>query len=331
MHIWKEKVADKLSQLLADSSPSSPPHFDEKSPIAPPEAEVGSVLEIKPSSREETRGYRKSFSYLSSFLPRSSSDGYKSIKRHMDFRGIRSLPYLWKSNSFSGKEKQMDSNAEKEPGCRNKEVLECVKEDEISHDFQRSTFDVDDHTEFTASPTSYIMDESSFISLDLYEFLYSSLPNIVKGRQWILLYSTLRHGISLRTLLRKSVDLPGPCLLIVGDMQGAVFGGLLEGPLMPTAKRKYQGTNETFVFTTIYGQPRIFRPTGVNRYYYMCLNDLLAFGGGGNFALRVDEDLLHGTSGPCDTFGNECLAHSPEFELKNVELWGFTHSSQYLI
>lgn len=27
---------------------------------------------------------------------------------------------------------------------------------------------------------------------------------------------------------------------IAGDRQGAVFGGLLEGPLKPTAKRKYQ-------------------------------------------------------------------------------------------
>lgn len=141
--------------------------------------------------------------------------------------------------------------------------------------------------------------------------------------------STLKHGISLRTLLRRSVSLPGPCLLIVGDMQGAVFGGLLESPLNPTAKRKYQGTNHTFVFTTIYGEPRLFRATGANRYYYLCLNDALAFGGGGNFALCLDEDLLRGTSGPCETFGNLCLAHNPEFELKNVELWGFTHSSRY--
>ncbi|KAG5127773.1 hypothetical protein JHK82_028608 [Glycine max] len=52
----------------------------------------------------------------------------------------------------------------------------------------------------------------------------------------------------------------------------------------------------------------------------MCLNDLLALGGGGNYALCLEEDLLSGTSGPSDTFGNKCLAHSPEFELKNVEL-----------
>lgn len=27
---------------------------------------------------------------------------------------------------------------------------------------------------------------------------------------------------------------------ITGDMQGAIFGGMFEGPLRPTAKRKYQ-------------------------------------------------------------------------------------------
>jgi hypothetical protein len=31
--------------------------------------------------------------------------------------------------------------------------------------------------------------------------------------------------------------------------------------------------------------------TGANRYYYLCMNDALAFGGGGHFALHVDEDL----------------------------------------
>ncbi|CAH8386950.1 unnamed protein product [Eruca vesicaria subsp. sativa] len=175
-----------------------------------------------------------------------------------------------------------------------------------------------------------ITESSAFISANLFEFLHACLPNIVRGCKWILLYSTLKHGISLRTLLRRSADLPGPCLLVAGDKQGAVFGAMLECPLRTTPKRKYQGTNQTFMFTTIYGQPRIFRPTGANRYYYMCMNELLAFGGGGSFALCLDEDLLKATSGPSETFGNECLASSTEFELKNVELWGFAHASQYL-
>ena len=41
------------------------------------------------------------------------------------------------------------------------------------------------------TPTKHLpnlMDESAFISPDLYEFLFSSIPNIVKGCQWVLLY-----------------------------------------------------------------------------------------------------------------------------------------------
>lgn len=178
--------------------------------------------------------------------------------------------------------------------------------------------------------TELITESSAFISADLCEFLHACLPNIVRGCKWVLVYSTLKHGISLRTLLRRSAELPGPCLLVAGDKQGAVFGALVECPLTTTPKRKYQGTSQTFLFTTIYGQPRIFRPTGANRYYYMCMNEFLAFGGGGSFALCLDEDLLKATSGPSETFGNECLASSTEFELKNVELWGFAHASQYL-
>ncbi|KAH9315311.1 hypothetical protein KI387_023938, partial [Taxus chinensis] len=56
-----------------------------------------------------------------------------------------------------------------------------------------------------------------------------------------------------------------------------------------------------------------------NRYFILCMDNLLAFGGGDNFALCMDGDLLNGTSGPCDTFGNSCLAHSPEISFRNVE------------
>ncbi|XLU44919.1 hypothetical protein S245_039733, partial [Arachis hypogaea] len=45
--------------------------------------------------------------------------------------------------------------------------------------------------------------------------------------------------------------------------------------------------------------------------------------GHGHYSLAtskmLDVLLLTGTSGTCDTFGNKYLAHSPEFELKDVE------------
>ncbi|KAJ6682618.1 NUCLEOLAR PROTEIN 7/ESTROGEN RECEPTOR COACTIVATOR-RELATED [Salix koriyanagi] len=120
--------------------------------------------------------------------------------------------------------------------------------------------------------------------------LYDSLPALVQGRKWLLLYSTWRHGISLSTLYRRSMLWPGPCLLAVGDRKGAVFGGLVEAPLRPTTK-KYQGSNSTFVFTNTPGYPVIFHPTGANRYFTLCSTAFLAIGGGGHFALYLDSDL----------------------------------------
>ncbi|CAN6486112.1 unnamed protein product [Victoria cruziana] len=335
MYHWKEKVADKLSRILADS-PSPSGRLAKETPGISSEAQ-GSPFSAK-SSHDPTTPSLSSF--LLSLLPspRSSSNKvYKTPEHHKGttslFRSLSSRRWRSKNIAYEEVATDCDTNFLDESGENGR--WESPKGNGHSNDHQRRSnisprTDETSTSENIAKSLPNLMDESSFISPDLYEFLHSSVPNIVKGCQWFLLYSTLKHGISLRTLLRNSADLSGPCLLVVGDMQGAVFGGLLNCPLNPTAKRKYQGTNQTFVFTTIYGEPRLFRATGANRYYYMCLDDQLALGGGGSFALCLDGDLLHGTSGPCETFGNKCLAHKEEFELKNVELWGFTHSSRYL-
>ncbi|KAL8047160.1 hypothetical protein ABFX02_08G221200 [Erythranthe guttata] len=160
-------------------------------------------------------------------------------------------------------------------------------------------------------------------------FLYAALPVVVQGRKWVLLYSTWRHGISLSTLYRRSLIWPGLSLLVVGDRNGAVFGGLVEAPLRPTNKRRYQGTNDSFVFTDTSSQPQLFRPTGVNRYYTLCSTEYLAMGGGSHFALYLDGDLLSGSSSSSETYDNPCLAHSEDFEVKEVELWGFVYGSKY--
>ncbi|KAG6773543.1 hypothetical protein POTOM_020828 [Populus tomentosa] len=223
---------------------------------------------------------------------------------------------------------------------------------------------------------SDISEPSLLLSEKARSTLYVSLPALVQGRKWLLLYSTWRHGISLSTLYRRSMLWPGPCLLVmpiysgprailsihpgdyelctkvtchacglliwsfstyltmlifsqaVGDRKGAVFGGLVEAPLRPTNK-KYQGSNSTFVFTNTPGHPVIFRPTGANRYFTLCSTDFLAIGGGGHFALYLDSDLLNGSSSFSETYGNPCLAHSEDFEVKEVELWGFVHGSKY--
>lgn len=170
---------------------------------------------------------------------------------------------------------------------------------------------------------------SLLLSENARKSLYVSLPALAQGRKWVLLYSTFRHGISLSTLYRRSMICPGFTLLVVGDQRGARFGGLIEAPLKPTNKRKYQGTNNTFVFTNTSGSPVVYRATGANRYFTLCSTDFLALGGGGHFALYLDGDLLSGSSAISETFGNPCLAYTEEFEIKEVELWGFAYGSQY--
>ncbi|XP_057970549.1 uncharacterized protein LOC131159552 isoform X2 [Malania oleifera] len=174
-----------------------------------------------------------------------------------------------------------------------------------------------------------ISEPSSLLPEKTRSILYASLPAIVQGRKWVLLYSTWRNGISLSTLYRRSMLWPGLSLLVVGDRKGAVFGGLVEAPLRPTSRKKYQGTNNSFVFTNAPGHPVIFRPTGANRYFTLCSMDSLAMGGGDHFALYLDSDLLIGSSGRSETYDNCCLAHTQDFDVKEVELWGFVYQSKY--
>lgn len=174
-----------------------------------------------------------------------------------------------------------------------------------------------------------ISEPSLLLSESMRSALYVSLPVMAKGKNWVLLYSTWRHGISLATLYRRSTLCPGHFLLVVGDKKGAVFGGLVESPLRPTNMRKYQGTNSSFVFTYLTNQLVIFQSTGANRYFTLCSPDHLAMGGGGHFALYLDGELLNGSSAASETFGNSCLSHTENFEVKEVELWGFVYASKY--
>ncbi|XP_019181346.1 PREDICTED: nuclear receptor coactivator 7 [Ipomoea nil] len=335
MHSIKERVSETLSRLFSDSPIQSVDN--------PPQPQA------QPQAGPETKDGKTLTSVLSFVLPSSKFDRLKSLKEQHDNTPVHSPSFTWRSRSFKLEDKPLERFDDYDLDDDYKDIPDFNGEDE----FSRSNFfnaqgeicepnsarsvvscyedyeDARDGVDYEVMPN--LINESLFVTPDLYEFLQASLPNIVKGCQWMLLYSTDRDGISLRTLIHKSADTSGPCLLITGDKEGSVFGGLLEAPLTPTAKPKYQGTNQSFVFTTLYGEPRMFRPTGANRYFFLCMYDQLAFGGGENYALSVDGDLLTGSSGPCETFGNLCLANNQEFQLKNVELWGFTHASRYLV
>ncbi|KAL8542894.1 hypothetical protein ACS0TY_003686 [Phlomoides rotata] len=256
MHAVKDRVYDKLSRFFSDSQTSN------------------EVVDQESEARSPAKDGKSQSSVLSSILPSASFSWFRTNPHTNEVKSTGSDSFKWRNKSFSLKDKPIDRYTESYSKFEAEENLKSHEESsEPGSGRSTSSSDIFEdavtpHTFAKSMPS--LMDESRFISPDLFQFFEASLPNIVKGCQWVLLYSTARHGISLQTLLRKSVSLTGPCLLITGDKQGAVFGGLLDCPLKPTSKRKYQGTVQSFVFTTIYGEPRLFRPTGklITCYYF---------------------------------------------------------------
>lgn len=151
--------------------------------------------------------------------------------------------------------------------------------------------------------------------------LAEALPERFKHHGWSLVYSTLRHGVSLSTLYRKAVG-RHPCILVVDDTAGYVFGAFLTESIKVSSR--YYGTGESFVFQA---KPHAvaykWSPHMRNRTDFFVFGsvDSLAVGGGGHFAIWLDQELARGTSTVCSTFGNPCLACAEEFKIMNVELW----------
>jgi hypothetical protein len=91
---------------------------------------------------------------------------------------------------YKALDESLDNYVDYSP-VREKKVTPSNQEDDEEPASGRSTTGSEMFEEATHSPQkplSYLMDESVFISTYLYEFLLSSLPNIVKGCQWVLLY-----------------------------------------------------------------------------------------------------------------------------------------------
>lgn len=125
-------------------------------------------------------------------MPSASTDGFESNKHHDDVEPIQSLPVGWIDKNFEWRDEHLDSGPKSALACGSKETHNTNDEYEDPQS-ARSTSDSDVFEEAVdpSSPENSmpnLTEDSTFISSDLYEFLQSSLPNIVKGRQWVLLY-----------------------------------------------------------------------------------------------------------------------------------------------
>ncbi|XP_051465229.1 oxidation resistance protein 1 isoform X3 [Apus apus] len=166
-----------------------------------------------------------------------------------------------------------------------------------------------------------LSDPSELLQPEQIEKLTKSLPPRTIGYPWTLVYSTAKHGMSLKTLYRTMLGLDTPVLLVIKDSDGQVFGALASEPFK--VSDGFYGTGETFMFT-FSPDFEVFKWTGDNMFFIKGDMDSLAFGGGGGeFALWLDGDLYHGRSHSCKTFGNHTLSKREDFTIQDIEIWAF--------
>ena len=159
----------------------------------------------------------------------------------------------------------------------------------------------------------------SVLSSEVLLFLRSAIPLRHRPCDWALLYSTEQHGCSLRTAYSRLAG-SGPSLLIVRDAGGQIFGGFASDSWRVSPS--YFGNGECFLFRAT-PSFACYAWTGVNTHCMLGFADSIAFGGGGQFGIWLDEAFEFGSSGRCETFGNEPLASTSDFKVSRVELWGF--------
>eukprot|EP00079_Xenopus_tropicalis_P026009 XP_012819677.1 PREDICTED: oxidation resistance protein 1 isoform X2 [Xenopus tropicalis] len=166
-----------------------------------------------------------------------------------------------------------------------------------------------------------LSDPSSLLQTDQIEKLTKHLPPRTIGYPWTLVYSTAKHGMSLKTLYRTMLGLDTPVLLVIKDSDAQIFGALASEPFK--ISDCFYGTGETFLFTFC-PDFEVFKWTGDNMFFIKGDMDSLAFGGGGGeFALWLDGDLYHGRSHTCKTFGNCILSKKEDFIVQDIEIWAF--------
>jgi len=60
-----------------------------------------------------------------------------------------------------------------------------------------------------------------------------------------------------------------------------------------------------------------------NSHFILTDDSTISLGSGGaGFGLWIDNDFLRGSSSPCETFMNSCLASSEQFKCLDIEIWG---------
>lgn len=170
-------------------------------------------------------------------------------------------------------------------------------------------------------PPPDLIGDSAILTDDIIECLVPEMPGRTIGYPWHLVYSTYKHGFSLKTLYRVMHGLESPILIVVKDTNDKVFGALTSEELKMSDH--FYGTGETFLFT-FHPEFTVFHWSGENNFFLKGNQESLSIGAGqGVYGLWFDEDIYHGRTNKCETFANDVLTVSEDFVVKGFEAWAF--------
>ncbi|XP_036045019.1 MTOR-associated protein MEAK7 isoform X3 [Onychomys torridus] len=166
-------------------------------------------------------------------------------------------------------------------------------------------------------------------TLDVLSVIYLNSHLAVEQRhRWRLLFSTQLHGQSFSQLCGH-ITHQGPCLLVLEDRDGHVFGGFASCSW--EVKPQFQGDKRCFLFS-ISPSMATYMPTGYND-HFMYLNhgqqtmpNGLGMGGQHHyFGLWVAADFGKGHSKAkptCTTYNSPQLSAQEDFQFDKMEVWG---------
>ncbi|CAD5117440.1 DgyrCDS6208 [Dimorphilus gyrociliatus] len=172
------------------------------------------------------------------------------------------------------------------------------------------------------------------LTLSSLTLLMQHLPmNMTK--RWTLLFNSEVHGQSFSTFVKNVVD-KGPCILIVKDTRGHIFGGYTSTNL--SIGPSFFGDDSSFLFT-LSPDFAIYTSSGFNSHfvYFNQHQETMpnGFGMGGQlkyFGLWLDSDFGKGHSKAkpsSTTFKSPQLSAEDEFEIDILEVWSVSKPKVY--
>ncbi|XP_037033842.1 GTPase-activating protein skywalker isoform X15 [Bradysia coprophila] len=168
--------------------------------------------------------------------------------------------------------------------------------------------------------------------------LWSWLPVRITMYQPVLLYTTEEHGCSLTTFYVR-VEMHEPTLLMIKTCNNEVFGAYCSSRWFERNlkddkghRQAYFGTGETFLFS-LYPERARYPWVGIegdkglghgSELFMAADSKMITIGGGEGQAIWMDENIRYGKTDRCQTFNNPPLCPSGDFEIRVLEVYGFS-------